>query len=210
MKDLRMSDHRHALTLSYFTAGYNLAEAVASVVFGAVAASIALIGFGVDSVVETLSAGILIWRLRDHATMTREQAERKERFAVRFVGLSFLLLGTWVAYESIEKLIVNEVPAPSLPGIVIAALSLAVMPVLARKKREVGKRIGSRALLADAQETLACAWLSLALLLGLATHSLFGFWQADPLAALVITVFLFREGWENVRGEECDDGCEPG
>ncbi len=208
MNDNPMTDHQRGLSLSYFTAWYNLAEAAAAVGFGAAAASIALIGFGVDSVVETLSAGILIWRLRGHASLTPEQAERKEKLAVRFVGLSFLLLGAWVAYESVEKLLANEAPATSLPGIVIAALSLIVMPVLAKKKREVGKKIGSRALLADAKETLACAWLSLALLIGLGAHALFGFWQADPLAALVITVFLFREGWENVRGEECDDGCE--
>jgi divalent metal cation (Fe/Co/Zn/Cd) transporter len=202
-----MNDHRHALRLEYFTVGYNLAEAGASIFFGMAAASIALVGFGLDSIVESLSGFILIWRLAGQSSSSHAELERRETLAVKFVGASFLLLGAYVGYEAVEKLLAAHPPEVTFPGIVIAAASLVVMPVLARAKRRAGERIGSRALLADAKETLACAWLSFALLLGLGANALFGFWQADPIAALAIVFFLFREGWENWKGGECEDGC---
>jgi divalent metal cation (Fe/Co/Zn/Cd) transporter len=204
-----MNDHAFALRLEYASVGYNLVEAVASIGFALAAGSIALLGFGLDSVVESLSGFVLIWRLYDHRTMSAEEAERKERIAVRFVGLSFLLLAAYVSYESIMKLIVAEAPDTSLPGIIIAAVSLALMPALARWKRRIGERIGSRALIADSRETLACSWLSAALLVGLGAHAGFGVWQADPIAGLIIVAFLVREGIENLRGETCgdDDDC---
>jgi divalent metal cation (Fe/Co/Zn/Cd) transporter len=197
-----MTDHQRALRLEFLTAGYNILEAVASIIFGAAAVSIALLGFGFDSVVESLSGFILIWRLWDHAGRSEEEIERKERYAVRFVGLSFLLLGAYVGYESVHRLIENTPAGTSFPGIVIAVLSMIIMPVVARRKRALGEKIGSRALIADSKETLACAWLSVALLLGLGANAVFGFWQADPIAGLIIVVFLVREGWENLRGEE--------
>ena len=122
---------------------------------------------------------------------------------MRFVGLTFLLLALYVFYESLQKLILAEVPQPSLPGIIIAFLSLIVMPVLWYRKRELGRGIGSRALIADSEETLACAFLSLPLLLGLLANYLFGFWQADPIIGLIIVVFLVREGleWWREAGE---------
>jgi divalent metal cation (Fe/Co/Zn/Cd) transporter len=203
-----MPAHTRALRLEYFTVGYNLLEAAAAIGFGAAAASIALVGFGLDSIVESLSGLILIWRLADSSALTHEQVERKETLAVKFVGASFLVLGAYVAWEAVGKLLAGHAPAVSIPGIVVAAMSLLVMPVLARAKRREGLRIGSRALLADAKETLACAWLSVALLLGLGANAAVGFWQADPLAGLVITFFLFREGWEHWNGEECDDDCD--
>jgi len=200
-----MNDYRRALTLEYVTIGYNLLEAAASIFFGLAAASVALTGFGFDSIVESLSGFILVWRLYDHHRMNAEETELKERRAQKLVAASFFILGAYVGYEALTSLLHSEQPEVSPAGIVIAALSLIIMPVLARRKRIIGERIGSRALIADSRETLACAWLSVALLLGLGCNALFGFWQADPIAAVVIAWFLFREGWENWEGEEC--GC---
>jgi divalent metal cation (Fe/Co/Zn/Cd) transporter len=200
-----MDGPKRALRLEYFTVGYNIAEAAVSISFGAAVASIALIGFGLDSIVESLSGMVLIWRLYDHHTLTEEQVEAKEQKALKFVAFTFFILGGYVAYESLTSLYYGEQPDISIPGIVIAVVSLIVMPIMAAKKKEVGERIGSRALIADSRETLACAWLSVALLLGLGCNALFGFWQADPIAGLVIVYFLFREGWEHWEGEEEDE-----
>jgi divalent metal cation (Fe/Co/Zn/Cd) transporter len=196
-----VNDHQRALRIEIFTAGYNVLEAAASFIFGSAAASIALLGFGFDSLAESLSTFILIWRLWNHVRLDEEEIERRERRAVLFVGASFIVLGLYVGYESIAKLISNEAAKPSTPGIIIALLSVTIMPVIARRKRLLGESIGSRALIADSRETLACAWLSVALLAGLGANALFGFRQADPLAGLVIVFFLLREGWEYLRGE---------
>lgn len=188
---------RKGLALEYFTVGYNIAEAALAIIFGRMAHSIALVGFGLDSIVESLSGMVLIWRLQKHGKLSEKEEERIEQRAMRFVALTFFVLGLYVLWQSLRKLIVQETSAPSLPGILIAAVSLVVMPLLTWQKMQVGRQIQSRALVADAKETLACAFLSMALLLGLGGNYLFGFWQADPIAGLVITGFLFREGWEN-------------
>jgi cation diffusion facilitator family transporter len=188
--------YRRGLHLEYFTVGYNILEAAASIVFGGIANSIALIGFGMDSIVESLSGLVLIWRLRQHGRISEEAEERIERRAAKLVAITFFMLGSYVLFQSIRKLLVVEVPEPSLPGIIIATASIIVMPLLARLKRKTGQDIESRALLADARETLACAFLSVALLVGLGANYLFGFWQADPIAGLIIVAFLYREGWE--------------
>jgi len=197
--------YARGLHLEYFTVGYNAVEAAVSIIFGALASSIALIGFGLDSIVESLSGLVLIWRLREHDRVSKEEEEKIEKRSVRFVAITFLLLGAYVLFESAKKLFLKEIPHPSLPGIVIAIISLIVMPLLAFKKREVGKKIGSRALIADSKETLACSFLSLALLLGLGLNYFIGFWPADPLAGIMIVVFLFREGWEGWREANEDD-----
>ncbi len=188
--------YRRGLRLEYFTIAYNALEAAASIGFGLLAGSVALVGFGLDSVVESLSALVLIWRLRKHGKVPREGEERVERKAMRLVAATFFVLAAYVLYESVTKLAFREAPEESLPGIVIAFLSLAVMPVLARMKKNTGERIGSSALVADSRETLACAFLSLALLAGLGINYLFGFWQADPIAGILIVLFLLREGYE--------------
>jgi divalent metal cation (Fe/Co/Zn/Cd) transporter len=195
---------RTALLLEYFTVAYNIAEAALSILFGMLAGSIALVGFGLDSIVESLSALILIWRLRRHGSGTSEDEERTERMAQRFVAATFIILGLWVLYESWEKLLAAEAAQPSAAGILIAVALIAIMPALARKKQSVGEAIGSRALVADSKETIACAFLSVALLAGLGANYLFGFWQADPLAGFIIVLFLFREGYEGwtEAGEE--------
>ena len=194
-----MSDaglYRRGLFLEYFTIGYNVAEAALSIIFGAAAGSIALIGFGLDSIIESLSGAVLIWRLRQHGSITEEEEEAVERRAARFVAITFFILASYVLYESISKLVSAEIAEPSLPGIVIAIASLIVMPVLARMKYNTGKALNSNALVADSKETLVCAFLSVALLLGLGSNYLFGFWQADPIAGIIIVIFLVREGWE--------------
>jgi len=199
--------YKKGLRLEYFTVIYNFLEAIVSIVFGSLAGSIALVGFGLDSIVESLSGGALIWRLRQHGKISKEAEERIEKRAVRLVAITFFALGVYVLVESIRKLVSVEVPEPSLPGIIIAGVSLVVMPLLAWQKRKVGRKIGSRAMVADAKETLVCALLSLALLLGLGANYLWGFWQADPTVGLIIVAFLFREGregWKEAGEEEHD------
>jgi divalent metal cation (Fe/Co/Zn/Cd) transporter len=144
---------------------------------------------------------VLIWYLRQHGKISPEEEEKIERRATRFVAITFFILGGYVLYESIQKLVTAETPDTSLPGIIIAIVSLMVMPFLAWQKYKTGKQMGSRALVADSKETVACAYLSAALLIGLGMNYLFGFWQADPIVGIIIVVFLFREGWETWK--EC-------
>ena len=188
--------YRKGLFLEYLTVVYNVLEAIASIVLGGIASSIALIGFGLDSIIESLSGIVLIWRLRQHGKRSDVDEERIERRAVRFVAITFFILGSYVLVESIRKLVLNEAPEASLPGIIIALVSLIAMPLLSWQKYRTGKQIKSRALIADSKETLACAFLSMALLVGLGANYLFDFWQADPIVGLIIVLFLFWEGWE--------------
>ena len=194
---------RRALMLSYFTVAYNVLEGVLSILAGGLASSIALIGFGMDSFIESISGGIMIWRFRQ--TRLSEAEEKKvETRAVKLVGWSFFVLAAYVLFEAVRKLVTREVPHPSLFGIVIAATSLVVMPVLFIAKQRTGRRLGSRSLLADSKQTLACTFMSLALLLGLLANRLFGFWQADPVVGLFIGAWLVREGIETLReGKLC-------
>jgi cation diffusion facilitator family transporter len=198
--------YKKGLFLEYFTVGYNIIEAFASIVFGSIANSIALIGFGLDSVVESLSGFVLIWRLRQHGKIPEAEEERIEKKATRIVALTFFVLGFYVLFQSLKKLIGKEISDPSLPGIIIAIISMLIMPVLTWQKYRTGKQIQSRALIADSKETLACAFLSVALLLGLGSNYLFGFWQADPIVGLIIVIFLFREGLEGWKESREDDG----
>lgn len=192
--------YRKALFLAYFTVGYNIAEGIVSIAAGAAAGSIALIGFGLDSFVESLSGCVMIWRLRKHGTMDEEEEERVEARATRLIGYTFLVLGAYVLYESAKKLYFREVPDPSLLGIIIAVVSLIVMPALFAMKYRIGVRIGSTSLVADSKETLACSFLSAALLIGLGLNYLYGAWWADPAVGLLIVFFLAREGREILKG----------
>ncbi len=198
--------YRKGLFLEYFTVAYNVLEAIASIIFGGIAGSIALIGFGLDSIVESLSGLVLIWRLRQHGKISKEKEERIEKRATRFVAITFFILGLYVFVEAIRKWAMVEVPEPSLPGILIAMASLIVMPVLTIQKYRTGQQLSSRALVADSKETLACAFLSLALLIGLGSNYLLGFWQADPIIGVIIAVFLLREGWETWKESGEEDG----
>jgi len=201
--------YKKALHLEYFTVSYNIIEAIVSIVFGRIANSIALVGFGLDSIVESLSGFVLIWRLRKHKKISREEEERIEKKAMKFVAMTFFALGLYILYQSIKKLVFKEIPDPSLPGIIIATVSIIVMPVLTLQKYRTGMQIKSNALIADSKETLACAFLSIALLLGLGSNYLFGFWQADAIVGLIIVTFLFKEGikgWKesNEEGQNRD------
>ena len=196
--------YKKGLHLEYFTVAYNIIEAVVSIVFGSIANSMALVGFGLDSIVESLSGSVMIWRLSQHNKISEEEEERIEKKAMVFVSTTFFLLGVYILFQSIKNLVVGEIPHPSLPGIIIAIVSIIIMPILTLQKYRVGKEIGSRALVADSKETLACCLLSLALLLGLGANYLFSFWQADPIVAIIIACFLFREGLEGWKESKQD------
>jgi cation diffusion facilitator family transporter len=192
---------RKALLLSYITVGYNILEGVVSIIAGVLAGSVALIGFGLDSFVESLSGGVMIWRFKKQGKISKEEQEHAERKATKLVAYTFFILAIYVLYESTDKLIFQETPDPSLFGIIIAIVSLIAMPVLFYQKYQTGKALNSRSLVADSKETLACLFLSFALLVGLGANYLFGFWQADPIVGLIIVIFLVREGYETLRGE---------
>lgn len=195
---------KKALRLEYITVGYNILEGAASIIAGVLASSIALIGFGLDSAIESFSGAILIWRLTRHG-LTVDEEEEAERRATRLVAWSFFILGAYVFLESSKKLFYMEAPEPSLPGIVIAVLSIITMPVLSYSKLKIARSIGSRSLEADSKETLICALLSVALLAGLGLNYIYGLWWADPACALVIVAFIIYEGFETLeeaRGEK--------
>jgi divalent metal cation (Fe/Co/Zn/Cd) transporter len=187
------------------TVGWNILEAVIAVVAGLLAGSIALIGFGFDSVIEVSSGAILLWRLyADHDSARREQIEKR---ALKLIGLSFFALAAYVAYDALQSLVRFAPPETSYPGIVLAALSMLVMPLLAREKRKVATAISSRALQADSRQTDICAYLSAILLGGLVLNAALGWWWADPVAALVMVPIIVKEGRETLRGETCCDSC---
>ena len=205
--DLRPITLKRGLRLEYLTVGWNVLEGIIAVGAGIAAGSIALIGFGVDSFVETISGAVIIWRLmaETRGRHDDEAIERIEQRAERLVGVAFMLLAAYVAFEAVRSLINRDAPEASPVGIALTALSIVVMLWLARAKRRVGESLGSRAMIADAQQTYACWYLSVVTLAGLALNAVFGFWWADPVAALGIAVLLVREGIEALNGED-DDG----
>jgi divalent metal cation (Fe/Co/Zn/Cd) transporter len=186
--------------LEYFTLGWNMLEAVVAIGAGWLASSIALVGFGVDSLIECTSGAILLWRLASPA-----HDESRERLSLRLVSVSFFLLAAYVCFEAVKSLVASEQSAASVPGIVLSVLSLIVMPLLARAKRRVAVDLGSNALVADSRQTDICAYLSAILLGGLALNALFGWWWADPIAALIMVPIIVREGFEAWQGESCEE-----
>jgi divalent metal cation (Fe/Co/Zn/Cd) transporter len=189
---------RQALLLSYFTVGYNMLEGALSLLAGGLASSIALVGFGLDSFTESASGAIMIWRFRQ-TRLSASQEQKLEAKAVRLVGWSFFGLAAYVLIEAARKLITADVPEPSLLGIIIASASLVVMPALFIAKQVTGRRMGSRSLLADSKQTLACTFMSAALLIGLVANRRFGCWQADPVVGFLIGAWLVREGVQTLR-----------
>lgn len=188
---------RQALRLEYFTIAWNVIEAVVAIGAGAFVGSIALLGFGLDSVIETVSGGTLLWRLRQRG----EREERAEARALRIVGITFFALAAYVTYESVLDLRQRHRPEESVLGMVLAMVSLVVMPLLGRAKRRVARELQSAALAADGMETYLCSYLSFTLLLGLGLNAWQGWWWADPVAALAMVPFMLREGVHAVRGE---------
>lgn len=199
-RDSRQEHARSGRRLEYFTLGWNALEAAVAIAAGILAGSIALVGFGADSVIESLSGFVLLWRLRSH-----QADERRERTALRLVGCSFLMLAAYVAVDATQALVRRESPEASLVGIGLSVASLVVMPLLARAKRRVAARLGSPALAADSRQTDLCAYLSAILLGGLALNAACGWWWADPAAALVMVPIIVREGTQALRGRACDD-----
>jgi len=191
--------------LSRVTLAYNSLEGMVSIVFGAIAGSISLVGFGVDSVIEVSSSVAALWRLRADADPVHRA--RVEAFTLRLIGLSFLGLGLYIVIDAGHALYVQEAPERTVPGIVIAAASVVIMPLLARAKRRVGAMLGSRALTADAMQTSRCTWLSAIVLVGLGLNALLGWWWADPVAAICMTPIIAKEGIEGLRGDELCDDC---
>lgn len=190
---------RRGLWLNYLTIGYNTIEAVVALTAGLVAGSVALIGFGVDSVIEVSASLVAQWRLR--ADLHPARRERVEYLAVRMIGSTFLALATYVAYDSISTLVKREEPDGSVVGVILLSLSVIVMPLLARAKRRVAGGLGSSALTADATQTSLCAYLSVIALAGVALNTLLGWWWADPAAALAMVPIIVKEGVEGLRGE---------
>jgi divalent metal cation (Fe/Co/Zn/Cd) transporter len=195
---------RRGLRLEYLTLIWNSLEAVVAVIAGVLAGSIALVGFGIDSIIECASGGVLVWRLRSDSDA--ERRERMEATSLRLVGVSFVLLAAYVAYEAASTLLKREAPQHSVPGILLAVASLIVMPLLARAKRNVARQLSSKALHADSRQTNLCAYLSAILLGGLLLNLALGWWWADPVAGLIMVPIIAREGVAALRGEAC--GCE--
>jgi divalent metal cation (Fe/Co/Zn/Cd) transporter len=196
---------RRGVRLEYATIAWNSLEALVSLIAGAIAGSVSLVGFGLDSLIEVTSGAALLWRLRgDHNLERREAAERR---SLRIVGWCFIALSIYVAADSMMSLARREAPEESIPGIVIAALSLIAMPLLARAKRRVAGDLGSAAMRADARQTDFCMYLSAILLCGLLLNALAGWWWADPAAALAMAPIIAKEGVTALRGKACGDAC---
>jgi divalent metal cation (Fe/Co/Zn/Cd) transporter len=196
------SDRRELLTrrvrlLVAATITYNVVEGVVAVSAGAVAGSTALIGFGLDSVIEVSSAAVVAWQFR------APEPESRERVALRLIAYSFFALAAYLTYESIGALIGSADVEHSTVGIVLASLSLLVMPFLSYAQRRAGRELGSATAVADSKQTLLCTYLSAVLLVGLVLNSLFGWSWADPIAGLVIAAVALREGRQALRGKVC-------
>lgn len=198
--DDKTNNVRRGRWLAYLTIIWNSLEGIIAVGAGIMAGSIALVGFGVDSVIEVSSGAIILWRLAS--------GEQKEKLALRLVGVSFLALAAYIAFDAAKSLVYREAPDASYVGIAIAALSLIVMPFLAHAKRKVASKLNSRAMHADSRQTDLCAYLSAILLGGLILNAFFGWWWADPVAALIMVPIIAKEGIGALRGETCGDAGE--
>jgi divalent metal cation (Fe/Co/Zn/Cd) transporter len=195
---------RRGRKLEYFTILYNSIEGLVAIAAGIIAGSIALIGFGFDSVIEVTSGAVLLWRL--YADVDEAKRKHIEAISLRIVGVCFIALAAYLIYDSTSSLIHRTAPARSLPGIILAAVSVVVMPYLAREKRKVACGIDSGAMAADARQTEFCTYLSAILLGGLVLNATLGWWWADPVAALVMAPIIAKEGVEALRGDHCACG----
>lgn len=192
---------RRGQRLEYFTIVWNSIEGIAALISGLMAGSVALVGFGLDSVIEVISGTALLWRLnRDFEGRQREDAER---IALRIVGVSFVLLAAYIAYNALHSLVAHTAPEHSLPGIIVSIAALVVMPLLGRAKRDVARQLRSAAMHSDAKQADFCMYLSAILLGGLALNLWRGWWWADPVAALVMVPLITREGIGALRNKTC-------
>jgi cation diffusion facilitator family transporter len=192
--------HRRGLLLEWFTVAWNVVEAFVAIGVGVVVGSVALVGFGVDSGIEVISAVALLWRLRKagpHASA--EEHGAAERKALYLVAATFFLLSAYLTYEAIGTLLSFEGPESSTVALVLSVVSILVMPTLAYLKGRTGRELGSRALVADSVETWVCAYLSVALLAAVGLNAAFGWWWADPVGALAMLPVILRQGWETLE-----------
>ena len=199
----RQAVTRRGKQLEYFTIAWNSLEGLVALVAGALAGSISLVGFGIDSFIEVTSGGVLLWRMSIDADV--QKRERREKLSLRIVGLCFLALAAYVGYESISDLAGRKAPEHSISGIILACVSLVVMPLLSRAKKKVGNDLGSAAMYADAKQTDFCVYLSAILLLGLVLNAALGWWWADPVSALIMVPLIAKEGVGAVNVERCCD-----
>ncbi|QSB23342.1 cation transporter [Curtobacterium sp. 24E2] len=195
--DRRLVLQRRIRLIVAATITYNVIEAVIAIAAGSVASSTALIGFGLDSVVEVLSAAAVAWQFAG------PDPEARERVTLKVIAVSFFALALYVSVDAVLTLTGLREPEHSTVGIVLAAVSLAVMPFLSLFERRTGKELGSASAIADSKQTLVCSYLSAAVLVGLLLNTLFGWSWADPVAGLVVVVFAVREGLEAWRGDAC-------
>jgi divalent metal cation (Fe/Co/Zn/Cd) transporter len=196
---------RKAHLLNRITIGYNAAEGVIAVLAGIAAGSVSLIGFGLDSGVEVSTSLVLAWRLqRERRDGCRAEDDRR---ATRAIALCFAALALWVGYEAVTQLLDREQPDVSVVGIIVAGLSVVLMPLLARAKKRLGPTLGSQAVISEARQTELCAYLSAVVLLGLGANALAGWWWADPFAALAIAGVATYEAVRTWRAESLEDTC---
>jgi len=203
----RASVVRRGRRLEHFTVTWNAVEGLVAVVAGAVAGSISLVGFGIDSFIEVTSGAILLWRMAVDADVLLR--ERNEKRALKVVGVCFLALAAYIAYESVRDLWFAQTPEHSMPGIILACVSLVVMPLLSRAKRKVGRALSSTAMHADAKQTEFCTYLSAILLAGLLLNAFLGWWWADPVAGLIMVPLIAKEGARGLQGKTREE-CGPG
>jgi divalent metal cation (Fe/Co/Zn/Cd) transporter len=196
---------RRGRRLEYFMVGWNALEGFVAILAGALAGSISLVGFGMDSFIEVTSGAALLWRMSLDADV--QQRERNERRALKIVGACSLAVAAYITYESATDLWSGKAPEQSIPGIVLACISLVVMPLLSRAKRRIGRALHSAAMHADAKQTEFCTYLSAILLAGLLLNALSGFWWADPAAGLIMVPIIAKEGIEGLQGKACKDCC---
>lgn len=210
MKELavdRITTARRGQRLELFTIGWNGLEGLVAVGAGVAAGSISLVSFGLDSFIEVVSGVALLWRMSTDSDVHRRK--RNEMRALKIVGFCFLFLAAFIVYESASDLWSRRAPEHSLPGIALACASLVVMPLLSRAKHKVGRLLNSAAMHADAKQTEFCTYLSAILLVGLLLNALFGFWWADPAAALLMTPIIAKEGIEGFQGKRCEECLAP-
>lgn len=194
--------NKRALLLSYFTVGYNIIEGLISIGTGLTTGSVALVSFGADSFIESLSGSVMIWRFRKHETLTKEDEENIERKAIRFVAYTFFILSAYVLFEAGKSLYFREAPEPTLVGIIITIASIIIMPALAYFKNQTGKKLNSKSLIADSKQTVVCVVMSITVLVGLLLNYLFGLWWAYPIAGFIIGLYLLKEGYTTLQEEK--------
>lgn len=190
--------NRRVRFLVIFTISYNVIEAIVALIAGGIANSTALIGFGLDSVIEVTSAIAVAWQF------SAKQPETREKITLKIIAFSFFALAAYVSYDAISALVSHEIPDSSLVGIIIASLSVLIMPFVALFQRRTGNELGSHSVIADSKQTLLCTYISVVLLIGLGLNALFGWWWADAIAALIIAGIAVREGIEAWRGDVCN------